>query len=294
MALWGTADSIYSPGTIALDYATKVITGTATSFTSAYVGSVIYIGAGNTVGEAIINSVTDATTVSIASTQFLSGVAVAGLAYTCSQQPKYLMQDSNYDLQATSVDNKIRGIDIYETAAIRDTDYSDGDTGYKYSVSHAGWVGVHTYTDMHGNLRVKSETLVAMSGITTNLPPSDAAYGTTGDANDDTTAPDRVITFTTQPTSVVGIATTTSTTLTAFASADPVVGLSTQWYYAYPVGAGFTALSNDAIFSNVTGPVLGIGSTDVDATRPDGYTFRAVVTGDGVTAESVAVTVTYA
>jgi hypothetical protein len=33
--------------------------------------------------------------------------------------------------------------------------------------THAGWVGVTTYTDMHGNLRVKSEVLVAMSGIQT-------------------------------------------------------------------------------------------------------------------------------
>jgi hypothetical protein len=33
--------------------------------------------------------------------------------------------------------------------------------------THQGWVGVTTYTDMHGNLRVKSEVLVAMSGITT-------------------------------------------------------------------------------------------------------------------------------
>ena len=35
----------------------------------------------------------------------------------------------------------------------------------------AGWVGVTTYTDTHGNLRVKKEVLVAMSGIQTgNLP----------------------------------------------------------------------------------------------------------------------------
>jgi len=32
---------------------------------------------------------------------------------------------------------------------------------------HAGWVGVTTYIDNHGNFRIKSETLVAMSGIST-------------------------------------------------------------------------------------------------------------------------------
>ena len=44
----------------------------------------------------------------------------------------------------------------------------DGDSG-KYRTEGGGWVGVTTYVDMHGNLRVKSETLVAMSGITTGI-----------------------------------------------------------------------------------------------------------------------------
>ena len=35
----------------------------------------------------------------------------------------------------------------------------------------AGWVGVTTYMDTHGNLRVKKEVMVAMSGITTGNPP---------------------------------------------------------------------------------------------------------------------------
>jgi hypothetical protein len=33
--------------------------------------------------------------------------------------------------------------------------------------AHQGWVGIMTYVDCQGNFRVKSETLVAMSGITT-------------------------------------------------------------------------------------------------------------------------------
>ena len=44
-----------------------------------------------------------------------------------------------------------------------------------WAVAHGGWVGVTTYTDMHGNLRVKKETLVAMAGISTgNLPIYDS------------------------------------------------------------------------------------------------------------------------
>ena len=44
----------------------------------------------------------------------------------------------------------------------------DGDTS-KYRTEGGGWVGVQTYMDMHGNLRVKSETLVATSGIQTGI-----------------------------------------------------------------------------------------------------------------------------
>lgn len=43
--------------------------------------------------------------------------------------------------------------------------------GTKYALTHQGWVGVTTYTDTDGNLRVKSETLVAMSGIQTGNAP---------------------------------------------------------------------------------------------------------------------------
>jgi len=40
-----------------------------------------------------------------------------------------------------------------------------------FELTHAGWVGVTTYFDSEGNLRVKKETLVAMSGITTGNTP---------------------------------------------------------------------------------------------------------------------------
>ena len=45
----------------------------------------------------------------------------------------------------------------------------------KYAAPHAGWVAVNTYTDTHGNLRVKTETLVAMN-ITSGDQADDAKY----------------------------------------------------------------------------------------------------------------------
>jgi len=51
----------------------------------------------------------------------------------------------------------------------------DAAASTKYALTHQGWVGITTYKDSEGNLRVKSEVLVAMSGITTgntNYPPA--------------------------------------------------------------------------------------------------------------------------
>ena len=63
MALWGTKDTVYSDGTIAISGTT--VTGTGTTFnTSGLIGAgdVITVGTGASVGEAVIASVTNATT----------------------------------------------------------------------------------------------------------------------------------------------------------------------------------------------------------------------------------------
>lgn len=183
MALWGKADSIYSTGTVSVNYTTKVITGSGTSFLAATVGSVISIGVGGTYGRAVISNITSQTQVSIATTQYLSGYAISGIAYTMSQLPIYTLEDANYNTRQTTssgLSNYIQGVSENEQAVL-------ASSGSKYKSAHSGWVGVHTYVDMHGNLRIKSETLVAMSGISSIDPPTYTNYG---DSNDDATLPD--------------------------------------------------------------------------------------------------------
>ena len=51
------------------------------------------------------------------------------------------------------------------------------DDSSQYHPAHSGWVGITTHMDMHGNLRVKTEVLVANSTIS-------------GDSTDDTILPD--------------------------------------------------------------------------------------------------------
>jgi hypothetical protein len=187
MALWGKADGIYSPGTVTVNYANKTITGSGTSFTAAGIstGTVITIGVGGTFGQAVVSNVTSNTLISIATTQYLSGAAISGVAYTMSQKPIYTLEDSNYSRVQTSspgLTNFIGGVDEYEAALLKDSHS-------QYAVAHSGWVGIHTYIDCHGTLRIKSEVLVAMSGISSNTP---ATYGATGDAIDDAIYPDNV------------------------------------------------------------------------------------------------------
>jgi hypothetical protein len=290
MALWGKADNLFSPGTVSVNYSTETITGAGTSFTAAGIstGTTIVIGVGGTYGQAVISGITSDLVVSIATTQYLSGAAISGVGYTLTQKPVYTLEDSNYaGIQTTStgLTNAVYGVDEYEAAA-------NAATGSKYKVAHAGWVGIHTYIDQHGYLRVKSEVLVAMSGISSNVP---ATYGATGDALDDAVFPDRYITITTQPVSLSGVSTTAAQSFSVVASATPTAPLTFQWQYASYVGAGFTNLANGGIYSNVTTATVGIGSTTVGANIPDGYQYRTVVTSTGgATATSNAATLDYA
>jgi len=286
MALWGTADGIFSPGTVTVDFTNKTVTGSGTSFGAAGVstGTVITFGADGIYGEAVISGVTSETYVSIASTQSIVNTALVGVAYTLSQKPVYTLQDSNYAELPVGVGtiNSVYGVSVYEAQTAINT---------PQKVAHAGWVGVHTYIDQHGNYRVKSEVLVAMSGITTGS----GTYSAPGDAGDDSVFPDFLITITTQPSNRLGILTTANTTFAVVADVEPDTNLTYQWQYASSVGAAYTNLSNNLIYSNVTTATVGIASTTVTATRPNGFYYRVQVSADGATTvTSDAARLTYA
>ena len=271
MALWGNSDAKFAGGTVSLDYTTLVVTGSGTSFGAvgaAATGDVIRfgvnVGTGTYFGDAVITGITSVGELSIGSTAGLSGVAIAGTSFSISQLPKYTILDSKYSEASWGVtDADVYGVDEYEASTAVTT---------QYAVTHSGWVGVHTYVDQHGNLRVKSETLVAMSGIT-----SEAALG---DADDDAVFADHVINISAQP-SNVGIGTTQLPYTASFsvtATATPGATLAYAWEYASSVGAAYTALSDDATYSGTTTAGLGVTATDQSL---DGYAYRVVVTTTG-------------
>ena len=166
MALWGRDDNLTSPGTVSLNYTTKVVTNSGSNFVAGDVGKVLRFGVrggdGVYFGDAVISEFTSATQVKINSTEGLTGAAIASTDYYKSELPTYSVGDYSYSEKNSGYDKIVYGISD-ATSQARDSSQSTD----AYTTSGTGWVGVTTYNDMHGNFRVKSEILVAASGITT-------------------------------------------------------------------------------------------------------------------------------
>jgi hypothetical protein len=278
MALWGTADSLYSVGTVTVNYTAKTITGSGTSFTAAGIstGDVITIGAGGTFGSAVISGITSNTFISIATTQYLSGSAIAGVAYTLSEKPVFTLEDSGYQYNANPA-HVVYGIDQFEIATL-----APGASGLstQYGGIHAGWVGIQTYVDMHGNLRIKSETLVAMSEITSG---SNATFTTSGDANDDAILVDAIITITSQPASV-GVGSTANAVFVVEANVTPSYApLEYQWFEEG------SEISDGGDYSGATTPILTVANDN----DKDENEYTVVITSGDVSVTSGIATLTY-
>ena len=158
MALWGNNDNISSNGKVWLNYITGIVTATGTNFGgvgAASTGDIIRFGdvGGTYFGDAVIVGIASTTQLTIGSTAGLSGAAIAGAQFKVSQLPKYTTLDSRFSHVNTDYDSLVYGISTTTTGS--------------YHVTHEGWVGVTTYMGTEGDLRVKNEVLVAMSGINT-------------------------------------------------------------------------------------------------------------------------------
>ena len=170
MALWGKKDTVYSTGTVDVDVSTGVLTKDAGSIDFGNGTSVVNVGDVVTVGvntcDGIVMSV-DSTTQLTITTDNLGSVDFSKVVYEVRQKPKSTLHDTNYGV------GEIFGVDVAEQQAARDDNS-------QYRPAHSGWVGITSYTDNHGNQRVKTEVLVAGGG--------DGFI--TGDSGDDTILPD--------------------------------------------------------------------------------------------------------
>ena len=168
MALWGTKDTVYSTGKVNCTTA-GVLTkqsGSINFNTSCKVGMVVTLatdGAG--VGEGVIKSIDSNTQMTLTNLN-LPG-AFTNVDYEVREKPIFTIADSHWDA------SNIYGVDKTELSVAN----AASGNARKYAPPHAGWVGISTYNDNAGNLRVKHEVLVAGSSIS-------------ADSGDDTLLPD--------------------------------------------------------------------------------------------------------
>jgi hypothetical protein len=273
MALWGNIDSKGSGGTVSLNYSTLVVTGSGTTFGqvgAAATGDIIRFGnvAGEYFGDAVIVDIVSNTQLSIASTSNLSGTSIASTSFNISQLPKFTTHNSHFKVGVSTIyDAYVYGVDAAE---------AEVSTTTSYDVTHAGWVGVTTYLDWEGNLRVKTETLVAMSSIV-------------GDADDDLVFPDAIITILTQPSSV-SIGTTANAVFEVEASTVPSSAvLEYEWQEDDGLGGGFVDVEDGGDYDGANTPILFVANDD----DKNGYEYRVVISTGDVSVTSGIASITY-
>lgn len=166
MALWGSSDNIVSAGIVTLSKVGDdwIVSGEEfnaqfgqTAVGGAKTGDVIrfgYRGEGGTYyGDAAIVSIASSTRLTIGSTSGIENAAgIAGTDYYVSELPV----SSIIDVKYSEREGDSPGTNDAIVVGVGTTNIA---TAYK--PAHTGWVGIHTYTDMHGNLRIKTEVLVA-------------------------------------------------------------------------------------------------------------------------------------
>ena len=173
MALWGNKDNlnIGAAGTVYVSsWTNRTITGSGPPCTNFAEGDVIRFGdfKGTYYGDAVIESITSNTVCTIASTEGLDddlgrlGPGFGATTFVVSQLPIYTTSDSSFKEPESGYTKAVYAVDATNI---------DATSGTGIAADGAGWVGVTTYTQDDGTLRVKSEILVAASGITTGGRP---------------------------------------------------------------------------------------------------------------------------
>lgn len=105
MSSWGNKDDIASPGTVSLSGLT--VTGSGTFFANNYSsGQVIEITGA---GDAVINAITNATSMTIVSNTEITVGSIAGAAYTVSEKPVYVI-----DTDTNIVADDVFGVSVAE------------------------------------------------------------------------------------------------------------------------------------------------------------------------------------
>ena len=157
-----------------------------------------------------------------------------------------------------------------------------------------GWTNYRSYTDANGNVRHKSEILVALSAHT-GATGVGTYQAQTGDASDDSVLVDATVSITSQPTNATRVAPATA----SFSVTAAITGAGTLTYQWQVQEGGAGAWTNVSRGSGGTTATYTTGVTQVAASGSvdsNGDKYRCVVgasTGNtDVTSNAVTLTVT--
>ncbi len=171
MSLWGTRDNITGPSPV-------TVVGTASSnfWTASAAGlSASGIATGTSAllddGESGFVTLEAEISTDLYRVGKMSAVAAGTYPATYATQPIYLKNDPGYAPSAANTTTGISTIRTQVLAGVSTAGVAAAGLTTTTGGFHAGWVGIMTYIDMHGNLRTKTETFVAQSGIATGNRP---------------------------------------------------------------------------------------------------------------------------
>jgi hypothetical protein len=183
-------------------------------------------------------------------------------------------------------DHNYNGRDLY----FIDADEATQAENIARGLNTPGWTNYRSYTDANGNVRNKSEVLVAMSAYS-GATGVGTYQAETGDASDDTVLVDGTITIGTQPASISKVAPATAT-FTVAATLAGVGTLAYQWQKQESTESGATwtniGTNSNSYTTGVTAVAPGAGATNGDK-------YRVVVSSTGstsVTSTTAVLTVT--
>ena len=247
MALWGNKDALALTGTVATTNGSSTVTGTSTVFLDEVdVGDVIQVNS----TYAKIVGITSNTALTISPAWSIANTT--GISATLKQAPKHLAAGSDQTTQSVAY---VYGVDTAEATANNEI---------------PGWVYTNVYTDMHGNIRRKSEVLCTLATITTDA--------------EDTVYPDVKIVIGTQPANV-SVAADTATTFTVVATTLPTGGtINYRWQRAANANVAFSDLTNAGTYANTSTPTLNIANSSVAVS---GSIYRVQMSSTGQSANTV-------
>jgi len=298
MALWGKTDTLASApkyitrkAAFTLDKVSSSadtidLTNANTNFATG--DGVVYTGAsgiGLTQGSTYYAMRQTDNTIKLATTEAGAKAGATGINLTAGASGAYGYLQRNVEGNE-GYDHNYNGRDLYFV----DANEAQQGENIARGIKTPGWTSYRSYTDANGNVRHKSEILIAM-GAYAGATGSGTYQAQTGDNTyDDTNVVDATTSITVQPTNRTTIAPGGTTFVVTSAATGAYGSLTYQWQISNDSGATWSNLSNAGVYSGVATATLTVSNT----TGLNGKKYRVICGTDtaNTNATSVAVTLT--